>query len=310
MQNGLGSKEFPSHPDSSSNPARQYCLSNSTMNRPTDNALRLPMAVLVISITLIFADGTSSSSSSPFRLASSHGVAHHPLYYGTRMRSTRASRTSRCINRRGTATNGWLLSEKERDYYGRADSSDGGGGGDDGCSDAASSRYGGGLDEVWQCSSVNIGKTLLRGAFLRITSDLSGGTVFESIKTRVTTTREGPIEATRNIVKNGGVLNLWTGTQSRIIEGALVGAVFMLASTLTKAQVKLVGGNPTAAALAGGLVGGVAQAVVMTPAGMIFTSLNYNKDRPGHENDNVVSVTKRIVKERGIVGMYYGGGPM
>jgi len=165
--------------------------------------------------------------------------------------------------------------------------------------------------DVQMCSSqVNIAKTLLRGAVLRIASDLSGGTVFESIKTRVTTTREGPIEATRGIVKSGGVLALWTGTQSRVIEGALVGAVFMLARTVTKTQVLAVGGSPTTAALAGGLLGGIAQAVVMTPAGMVFTSLNYNRGKPGHANDNVFSVTRRIVKRNGIAGMYSGGGAM
>jgi len=84
----------------------------------------------------------------------------------------------------------------------------------------------------------------------------------------------------------------------------------MLTSSLVKLQVKALGGTPTMAALAGGLVGGVAQSIVMTPAGMVFTSLNYNRGKPGYEHDNVVSVTKRIVKEKGIAGMYYGGGPM
>lgn len=156
----------------------------------------------------------------------------------------------------------------------------------------------------------SIGSTLARGALLRIASDLSGATAFESIKTRVSTTREGPAEATRNIVRNGGFFALWTGTQSRIVEGALVGAVFMLASTVTKANVRLLGGSPTTAALAGGLVGGVAQAVIMTPAGMVFTSLNYNKGRIGYKNDNAVTVVRRIIRLKGIRGMYAGGGPM
>lgn len=84
----------------------------------------------------------------------------------------------------------------------------------------------------------------------------------------------------------------------------------MLASSLTKTQIQNLGGSPTFAALVGGLAGGVAQAIVMTPAGMVFTSLNYNRGREGYENDNVVSVTKRILKEKGIMGMYYGGFPM
>ena len=70
------------------------------------------------------------------------------------------------------------------------------------------------------------------------------------------------------------------------------------------------GGSLTLAALAAGTVGGVAQAVVMTPAGMIFTSLNVNRGKPGHENDNALSVTKRIIQEKGIGGMFLGWGPM
>ena len=64
------------------------------------------------------------------------------------------------------------------------------------------------------------------------------------------------------------------------------------------------------AALAAGTVGGVAQALVMTPAGMIFTSLNVNRGKKGHENDNAITVMRRIVKEKGILGMYSGMGPM
>jgi len=64
------------------------------------------------------------------------------------------------------------------------------------------------------------------------------------------------------------------------------------------------------ASLAGGLVGGLAQAIVMTPAGMVFTSLNVNKNKPGYENDNAITVTKRIIKEKGLKGMFIGGGPM
>jgi Mitochondrial carrier protein len=176
------------------------------------------------------------------------------------------------------------------------------------------------------CSSAAVGaaapyagvmKTLARGAFLRIASDLSGGTPFESVKTRVTTTTEGPLEAYRNIVapSNGGFFSLWTGTPSRMVEGALVGAVFMLASTVTKSQLKAAGVPPTLSALAGGLVGGIAQAAVMTPAGMVFTTLNYSNGnresrKAGHRPETAWSVTRRIVRDEGLVGMYAGAGPM
>lgn len=84
----------------------------------------------------------------------------------------------------------------------------------------------------------------------------------------------------------------------------------MLGSTFTKSQVKALGASPTVCALAGGLVGGVAQSIVMTPAGMIFTSLNVNKGRKGYENDNALTVCRRIIKQKGLIGMYYGSGPM
>lgn len=160
---------------------------------------------------------------------------------------------------------------------------------------------------VRMCS---VGANLLRGAILRIASDLSGGTPLESVKCRVTATTDGPIEATRHILDDGGILGFWSGTPSRTIEGALLGAVFMVASVFTKNRVLMATGSKTAGALAGGLVGGVAQAVVMTPAGMVFTSLNLNKGKPGYEDDNAITVTKRIVKEKGIRGMFIGGGPM
>lgn len=84
----------------------------------------------------------------------------------------------------------------------------------------------------------------------------------------------------------------------------------MVGSTLTKRRVLAMGGSKTLAALAGGTVGGVAQAVVMTPAGMIFTSLNVNRGKKGYENDNALTVARRIIKEKGLKGMFYGGGPM
>jgi len=70
------------------------------------------------------------------------------------------------------------------------------------------------------------------------------------------------------------------------------------------------GAGPTLCALGGGLVGGVAQSVVMTPAGVIFTSLNVNSGKKGHENDNALTVCKRVVEEKGFVGLYRGLQPM
>jgi hypothetical protein len=43
---------------------------------------------------------------------------------------------------------------------------------------------------------------------------------------------------------------------------------------------------------------------------MIFTSLNVNRGKKGYENDNAWTVTRRIIKEKGFLGMYSGMGPM
>lgn len=153
-------------------------------------------------------------------------------------------------------------------------------------------------------------KNLVRGAFLRILSDLSGGTPLESIKCRVTVSQDNMFQAYHNIVNKGGFGALWSGTPSRTVEGALLGAFFILGSTAAKKQVLAMGGGNNLAALAGGTVGGVMQAVVMTPAGMIFTSLNVNQGKKGYENDNAITVAKRIIKEKGVKGLFYGGGPM
>lgn len=155
--------------------------------------------------------------------------------------------------------------------------------------------------------------TLIRGACLRIASDLCGGTVFENIKTRVTTSRddENMFTATRNIVADGGgIASLWSGSSTRVVEGALVGAVFMLGSTLTRRRLRALGAPPTWTALGGGLVGGFGQALVMTPAGMIFTSLNVRRTA-GDTDGNAWTVTGRVFRERGgWKGLYSGFTPM
>lgn len=153
-------------------------------------------------------------------------------------------------------------------------------------------------------------KNLARGALLRIGSDLSGGTPLESIKCRVTVTKDSGFEAARNIVRQGGLAALWAGTPSRTVEGALLGAMFILGSTPTKKQLLKMGVSPVVAQLTAGTVGGLAQAIVMTPAGMVFTSLNVNKGKPGYENDNAITVTRRIIREKGLGGMFVGGGAM
>jgi hypothetical protein len=63
-------------------------------------------------------------------------------------------------------------------------------------------------------------------------------------------------QAYHNIVNKGGFGALWSGTPSRTVEGALLGAFFILGSTAAKKQVLAMGGGNNLAALAGGTVGG------------------------------------------------------
>ena len=126
----------------------------------------------------------------------------------------------------------------------------------------------------------------------------------------MTVTTDKPIEATKNLIRQGGVGSLWSGTPSRTLEGALMGAMFLVGSTATKQQVLKIGGSKTVAALAGGIVGGVVQSIVMTPAGLIFTSLNMNKGKKGYENDTAITVAKRVIADKGVLGLYTGGGAM
>jgi len=159
--------------------------------------------------------------------------------------------------------------------------------------------------KVQAVSSTGLLKNLARGSFLRIASDLSGGTPLENIKTSVTVSKQNMIEATRSIIQDSGVSGLWSGTPSRTVEGFLIGALFLAGSTMTKKyMINNLGIEKSIAAICGGMVGGVAQAVVMTPAGMIFTALNTGED------ETTLGICKRIIQEKGIKGMYVGSGPM
>lgn len=161
-------------------------------------------------------------------------------------------------------------------------------------------------NQIQTVSNTGMLKNLLRGSLLRIASDLSGGTPLENIKCRVTVGTDNMIGTTRSIIEESGIGGLWSGTPSRTVEGALIGALFLAGSTTTKKYLIGQGVDKSIAALSGGLVGGVIQAIVMTPAGLVFTALNVNKDN----DETAISICKRIVQEKGVMGMYTGGGPM
>ena len=89
-----------------------------------------------------------------------------------------------------------------------------------------------------------------------------------------------------------------------------MGTVFLVASASTKCHVLAMGFGQNAATTARGIVGGVVQVVIVTLCGMVSTSLNVNKDKPGYENDTAFSVMRKVVREKGPLGLYVGSGPM
>ena len=167
---------------------------------------------------------------------------------------------------------------------------------------------------VWcrvSCSNSNVARTLLRGAFLRVASDLTGGTVFENIKTRTALSASSPgntspLGIAKSIVREHGWRGLWKGTPSRMVEGSLVGAVFLATSTVVKRQLlqRSIVARPATASLLAGLVGGVAQAVVMTPTSLVFTAVNSSPT----QGASSLTVVRSIVQEKGLLGLYAGGG--
>jgi len=143
---------------------------------------------------------------------------------------------------------------------------------------------------------------LMRGSFLRIASDLSGGTPLEVIKNRVTTTGDNALTTVKNVFEEGGLAAFWKGTPSRTVEGALMGAIFLAGSAAARNQVLRVRPHSrNLAALAGGLVGGVAQAFIMTPAGLVFTAVNSSEDEVSS-----AKIVSDIMEKRGPLGLFAG----
>ena len=67
-------------------------------------------------------------------------------------------------------------------------------------------------------------------AVLRVTSDLTGGTVFENIKTRtphsaLSQGNSSPLGIVKSIMREHGWKVLWKGSSTRMVGGSLIGAV-------------------------------------------------------------------------------------
>jgi len=145
-------------------------------------------------------------------------------------------------------------------------------------------------------------KKLAVGAALRIASDLTGGTPLENIKTRVSSTNDNFFQAIGNI-NSHGICEFYRGTPARLFEGSLIGGLFILSNSAVRNELICRNVNPVLCSLAGGLVGGLAQTVVMAPSTQIMTTAL---------NDRISSfeATKRIIRKRGILGLYSSASPV
>ena len=166
-------------------------------------------------------------------------------------------------------------------------------------------------------------KNLGRGAALRVLCDLTGGTPLENLKTRCSIApahlpppalmtcfnaaiagppirKLGPItgDLAETLQK---YKRLWAGTPSRLVEGSLTGAAFMVANKFVRTSLIARGCPTPLAALAGGGIGGLSQAFIVTPTSLILTHSINNKS-------TAMEAIKDTYDKGGVMGFYAGFG--
>lgn len=155
-------------------------------------------------------------------------------------------------------------------------------------------------------------KTLVRGSFLRISADITGGLPLDHWKTRsIRHPSEGPFEALSNVYRQqGGVKAYWAGLPAKLVEGSLCGGLLLVGkegakTALTRAvtSARLPIGEAAIGALSG-VAGGVAQCAVLTPSTFLVMTAA-TTGRP------VANTLSQILKgERKVTDLYTGGGPL
>ena len=95
-------------------------------------------------------------------------------------------------------------------------------------------------------------------------------------------------------------LRLYSLTSApRLLESALQGGAFLFSSRVVRSRLLAAGVGAKAAALAGGVVGGAAQSVIMTPVGCVTT-------RCLKSNSGALATAKAIRREEGPRGFFKG----
>ena len=145
--------------------------------------------------------------------------------------------------------------------------------------------------------------------------------VLESIERRSNTKASSSrppssFDILQSIVRERGLLSLWSGLTPRMAEGLFSGSVLLeakeqihtlLSDYASPMLSKNVGLNlpPSIIGFLSGAGGGAAQALVMGPTSLIVTAC-VAASNSGDEDVSALKVVQRIIKERGVIGLYRG----
>lgn len=121
----------------------------------------------------------------------------------------------------------------------------------------------------------------------------------------------------QTILRERGVLSLWSGLSPRMVEGIFSGSVLLAAKeglhTLLSEYAspmlsKSIGLHipPSFVGFLSGAGGGAAQALVMGPTSLIVTACVAAASNSESEEVSAFQVAQRIIKEKGVFGLYRG----
>lgn len=107
---------------------------------------------------------------------------------------------------------------------------------------------------------------LALGAAMRMLTDVTLGLPCEVVKIHMTSNTTATMtSAVAHIARTRGVPGFWTGLDSRLLEGALVGAVLLVSKELIISVLRAIGLPSVLSAALGGAGGGMASVLVIAP---------------------------------------------
>ena len=104
-----------------------------------------------------------------------------------------------------------------------------------------------------------------------------------------------------NLVRERGVLVLWTGCTARLTEGIFSGAILLLAKESIHSALMGCGAPPMVAGFLAGAGGGASQALVMGPCALLVTTALASRS-------SVLVAARTVWQSHGLRGLYTGSG--